>query len=70
MKALVWNMRGFRAKGHCNFLRDYIRDNHINLVCLQETIKDSFSLSDLSSLVGADVFCCKWLPALGHSGGI
>lgn len=39
-------------------------------MCLQETIKDSFSHSELSSIAGIDLFCWKWLSAVGHSGGI
>lgn len=31
---------------------------------------ESFSYADLTSLPGDGVFCWKWLPASGHSGGI
>lgn len=63
-------MRGFRARGRRNQLRDYVRDSNIDIVCLQETIKSSFSASDLSSIGGSGRFIWKWLPASSHSGGI
>lgn len=63
-------MRGFGARGRGNQLRDYVRDAHVDLICLQETIKPSFSSTELSSIACSDRFVWRWLPASGHSGGI
>lgn len=51
-------------------MRQYIRDNHIDLICLQETIKQSFTSLDFAAIVGPAHFSWQWLPASGRSGGI
>lgn len=63
-------MHGFGVSGRRNQLRCYIHDNHIDLICIQETVKQSFSAADLSAIVGSALFTWKWLPATGRSGGI
>jgi exonuclease III len=51
-------------------LKDYLRIHRIDIVCLQETIKQDFSDQELRSLeVGEKFFWC-WLPANGQSGGM
>lgn len=70
MRALFWNTRGFSARGRRNQLRDYVHDVRIDLICLQETMKTSFSVNELSLIAGAGRFVWKRLPASVHSGGI
>ena len=70
MRCLFWNIRGFGRKGRRQQLKSFLKRNKIDIIYLQETIRQDFSMSELQNLVGADVFFWSWLPALGHSGGI
>jgi hypothetical protein len=66
----VRNIRGFRRKGRRTLLKDYLREHKIDVVLLQETIKQDFSDSELRSLEAGDKFFWPWLPANGQSGGM
>ncbi|XP_020154759.1 uncharacterized protein [Aegilops tauschii subsp. strangulata] len=49
-----------------------MRDEHTDIVAIQETMRTEFSLSELDGL-SAHLFAWHWLPSsgsLGHSGGI
>ncbi|XP_071683742.1 uncharacterized protein [Lolium perenne] len=70
MRALFWNIRGFGRRGRRTLLKDYLRIHKIDLVCLQETIKQDFTDQELRSLEVGDKFFWCWLPANGHSGGM
>ncbi|XP_071683522.1 uncharacterized protein [Lolium perenne] len=70
MRALFWNIRGFGRRGRRTLLKDYLRLHKIDIVCLQETIKQDFSEQELRSLEVGDKFFWCWLPANGHSGGM
>ncbi|KAE8808995.1 hypothetical protein D1007_14421 [Hordeum vulgare] len=69
MKLLCWNIRGFGLPGRRRQLIEYMRQEEINIVGLQETIRQDFSMHDLQRL-SRDQFSWQWLPASGHSGGI
>lgn len=49
-------MWGFGARGRRNQLCDFVRDFSIDIVCLQETFRSSFSSADLDSIGGAGRF--------------
>jgi exonuclease III len=70
MRVLIWNIRGFGQRGRQTKLRDYLRINKVNILFLQETIRQDFSLGELDSLEVGDKFFWLWLPANGHSGGL
>lgn len=55
MKILFWNLRGLGAPGRKKKLRELIFDHRLDVVCLQETIKQSFSEGELKTL-GGDLF--------------
>jgi hypothetical protein len=42
----------------------------MDLIGLQETIKQDFSMAELRSLACGGQFVWNWLPATGHSGGM
>jgi hypothetical protein len=44
--------------------------NKVDILFLQETIRQDFSLGELDSLEVGDKFLWTWLPANGHSGGL
>ena len=74
MRALFWNLRGFGHDGRRRQLVDYMREENIDIVAIQETMRSEFSLS-LSKLdrLSRHLFACHWLPSsgvAGHSGGI
>ena len=56
MKALFWNIRGFGARGRRDQLKDLVRSENVDFIGLVETMKSSFSSSDLSAIAGIDRF--------------
>ena len=72
MRALFWNLRGFSHDGRRRQLIDYIRDESVDVVAIQETMRLDFSLAELERL-SRHLFAWHWLPSsgvAGHSGGI
>ncbi|XP_071685047.1 uncharacterized protein [Lolium perenne] len=70
MRALIYNIRGFGQLGRRTQLKDYIRDNRLDIIGLQETIRPDFSTAELRSLEFGGQFMWNWLPADGRSGGM
>ncbi|XP_073355069.1 uncharacterized protein [Aegilops tauschii subsp. strangulata] len=72
MRALFWNIRGFGHDGRRRQLIEYMRDEHIDIAAIQETMRNDFSLPELDRL-SSHLFAWHWLPSSGttsHSGGI
>ena len=72
MRALFWNIRGFGHDGRRRQLIEYMRDEHIDIIAIQETMRTEFSLHELDCL-SSHLFAWHWLPSsgtTGHSGGI
>ncbi|XP_073360452.1 uncharacterized protein [Aegilops tauschii subsp. strangulata] len=72
MRTLFWNIRGFGQDGRRRELIEYIRDEHIDIVAIQETMRTDFTLAELERL-SSHLFAWHWLPSsgiAGHSGGI
>jgi hypothetical protein len=69
MKVLFWNIRGFGRPARRQ-IKEYIRDEALDGVELQETIKKDFTHIELTALVGGNHFKWVWKEASGHSGGI
>src|SRR4051812_31526527 len=70
MRILFWNIRGFDRRGGRTLLKDFLRKHKIDVVCLQEMIKQDFTDTELRSLDIGDKFYWCWLPVSGHSGGM
>jgi exonuclease III len=47
IKTLIWNIRGFGIEGRRRQLKEYLRQENVDIVGLQETIKQNFLLVDL-----------------------
>ncbi|KAI5022185.1 hypothetical protein ZWY2020_058915 [Hordeum vulgare] len=65
-------MRDFGQDGRRRQLIDYIRDEHIDIVAVEETVRMYFSLQELENL-SSHLFAWYWLPfsgTAGNSGGI
>ncbi|XP_073351784.1 uncharacterized protein [Aegilops tauschii subsp. strangulata] len=72
MRVLFWNIRGFGHDGRRRQLVEYMRDEHIDIIAIQETLRTDFSLPELERL-SPHLFAWHWLPSsgtMGHSGGI
>jgi hypothetical protein len=70
MKALLYNIRGFGQQGCRTQLKDFMREHRLDVLGLQETIKQDFSTAELRSLECGQPFIWNWVPAEGHSGGL
>ena len=70
MIALFCNIRGMEKLSRIRLLKEIIGGEHVDIVGLQETIKQDFASNELQSLTPGVTFNWKWLPAKGHSGGI
>ena len=62
-------MRGLGQSGHRTQLKDYIILERLDIIFVQETIRQDFTDQELRNLEGGDKFLWSWLPARGHSGG-
>jgi endonuclease/exonuclease/phosphatase family metal-dependent hydrolase len=51
-------------------LKDYLRKYKVDIIFLQETIRQEFTLQELEGFEFGDKFYWTWLPAVGQSGGM
>ena len=49
---LIWNVRGLNARARRNVVRDLAADQHVSLVCFQETKLDTCTDAIVRDLVG------------------
>ena len=70
MRVLSWNVRGLENVARRGQVRNYILKERIDIVGLQETVKQDFSDHELNELAGGLNFIWFWLAARGRSGGI
>ena len=59
---LIWNMWGFGQEGRRRQLINYMKDEDVDIVGLQETIRQDFLISELESL-SRHKFSWHWLLA-------
>lgn len=50
-------------------MREHIFAEDLDVIALQETIKQDFTDKELRELSGSRDFSWVWIPAKGHSGG-
>ena len=63
MRILSWNVRGLGKKARKRQVRDYVTKEKIDIVGLQETMKQDFTDHDLHELAGGANLIWFWLPA-------
>jgi len=68
MIGAFWNIRGLNKEGRLQCLADFVKDNSLDFVGVQETKKENFTESFLS-YINKD-FAWHVLPAKGTAGGI
>jgi exonuclease III len=70
MKMMFWNIRGFGKAARRRQIRDFIMEESLDGVGLQETIREDFTQKDLADTAGSIQFRWVWSTAKGHSSGI
>jgi hypothetical protein len=56
MKIIFWNIRGFGAPGRKTQLKELRQQHRVDMICLQETIKENFTLGELSEISEGGAF--------------
>lgn len=69
MKIMFWNVRGLGTSHRRSFIKNHILSENLDVVAVQETIKQSFLDWELKELSGPQNFSRFWSPSRGHSGG-
>jgi exonuclease III len=70
MKVMFWNVRGLGRGSRRSLVRNHIISDNLEVVALQETIKQNFEDWELRELAGNQSFSWCWSPSKGHSGGM
>ena len=68
MIGAFWNIRGLNKTGRYECLKDFINNNALDFVGIQETKKDSFHQSYFDGI--RRNFSWNFLPARGTAGGV
>jgi exonuclease III len=56
MRILCWNVRGLGGKGRRRQLKEMVTMHRVDIMCLQETMKEQFTVVDLKGLVSGHNF--------------
>lgn len=67
---MTWNVRGINSAWKWDSIRNKITDGQCDIVCLQETKKDSFDPLFLRKICPPVLDTFDFLPSVGASGGI
>jgi exonuclease III len=70
MRAAGWNMRGFGWSGRKTQVKEFVRKENLDIIFLQETLRQDFTDQELRSLVNGELFHWHWRSAVGRSGGM
>jgi hypothetical protein len=63
-------MRGFGQSGRKTQLWDFISKEQLDIIFLQETMRQDFIDQELRGLVNGELFHWHWRPVVGRSGGM
>lgn len=66
---LCWNVRGVNSDKKWNAIRDRISDSHCDVICLQETKRESFDVAFVNKICPPCFDHFAILPSVGASGG-
>ena len=67
---MFWNVRGLGKPYRRSLVRKHVCTDNLEVVALQETIKQNFEDWEIKELAGNQVFAWLWSPSKGHSGGM
>jgi mRNA deadenylase 3'-5' endonuclease subunit Ccr4 len=62
---LSWNIRGINSDKKWNAIRDHLSDSNCDVICLQETKRESFDLSYLRNFCPTSFDSFVFLPSAG-----
>jgi exonuclease III len=68
-KVLSWNVRGINSDKKWDVVRDRVMDNNCDVICLQETKKQSFDLLFIKKICPSSFDAFEFIPSDGASGG-
>ena len=69
-KILCWNIRGINSQAKWDAIRDKINESNCNIVCLQETKKETFDRSYIRKFCTRNLDTFSYSPSTGASWGI
>ena len=70
MIGIFWNIRGLNGPIKVDKLKELIRANSPDFICISETKKEDFTVLQLEIFDPSSNFQWKWLPANNTAGGI
>jgi exonuclease III len=56
MRILCWNVRGLGGKGRRRQLKEMVTNHRVDVICLQETMNEHFTIVELRGLVSGQSF--------------
>lgn len=68
-KILCWNVRGINSESKWDAIRSKIVESNCDVVCLQETKRESFDSQYVKNFCSHSLDCFKFVPSVGASGG-
>lgn len=69
MKIFFWNVRGLGKSYRRSLVGKHIISDNLEMVALQETMKQDFKDWEIKEMLGNQDFSWSWSPSKGHSGG-
>ena len=69
-KILNWNVRGLNSDKKWNSIRDKITESRSEIICLQETKRETLDISFIRNFCPPAYDSFEYLPSIGASGGI
>lgn len=69
-KVFCWNVRGLNSERKWSSIKDKIVESQADIVCLQETKKETFDSNFIRNICPAGFDAFEFLPSVGASGGV
>jgi exonuclease III len=67
---MCWNIKGVNSDKKWNAVRDRDVESYCDVICLQETKRDSFNDSFIRNMCPPAFDYYEYLPSVGLSGGV
>jgi exonuclease III len=67
---MFWNVRGLGTTHRRGLVFKHVIQENLDIVGIQETIRQDFNDQELKEMSGTIDFAWKWSQAKGHSGGL
>jgi exonuclease III len=67
---MFWNVRGLGTAHRRGLVLKHVIQENLDIVGIQETIRQDFNDQELKDISGTFDFAWKWNPAKCHSGGL